>query len=87
MMELRVRSLAETHAVAAALAGLARDTEGIGLGSMVSPVTFRIPGSYAKVVATVIALGRMRWTAPWSTASAMRPLSPVKSRMSLRREP
>jgi alkanesulfonate monooxygenase SsuD/methylene tetrahydromethanopterin reductase-like flavin-dependent oxidoreductase (luciferase family) len=36
------------------LAGLARDTDGIGLGSMVSPVTFRIPGSYAKVVATVI---------------------------------
>ncbi len=36
------------------LAGLARDTEGIGLGSMVSPVTFRIPGSYAKVVATVV---------------------------------
>jgi alkanesulfonate monooxygenase SsuD/methylene tetrahydromethanopterin reductase-like flavin-dependent oxidoreductase (luciferase family) len=36
------------------LAGLARDTTGIGLGSMVSPVTFRHPGSYAKVVATVI---------------------------------
>jgi alkanesulfonate monooxygenase SsuD/methylene tetrahydromethanopterin reductase-like flavin-dependent oxidoreductase (luciferase family) len=36
------------------LAGLARDTSGIGLGSMVSPVTFRIPGAYAKVVATVI---------------------------------
>jgi len=35
------------------LAGLARDTTDIGLGSMVSPVTFRIPGSYAKVVATV----------------------------------
>lgn len=35
------------------LAGLARDTEGIGLGSMVSPVTFRYPGSFAKVVATV----------------------------------
>lgn len=35
------------------LAGLARETTGIGLGSMVSPVTFRIPGSYAKVVATV----------------------------------
>jgi F420-dependent oxidoreductase-like protein len=35
------------------LAGLARETSGIGLGSMVSPVTFRIPGSYAKVVATV----------------------------------
>jgi len=37
----------------ATLAGLARDTTDIGLGSMVSPVTFRIPGSYAKVVATV----------------------------------
>jgi alkanesulfonate monooxygenase SsuD/methylene tetrahydromethanopterin reductase-like flavin-dependent oxidoreductase (luciferase family) len=35
------------------LAGLARDTSGIGLGSMVSPVTFRIPGAFAKVVATV----------------------------------
>ena len=35
------------------LAGLARETSGIGLGSMVSPVTFRIPGSFAKVVATV----------------------------------
>jgi F420-dependent oxidoreductase-like protein len=35
------------------LAGLARDTTRIGLGSMVSPVTFRIPGSFAKVVATV----------------------------------
>ncbi len=35
------------------LAGLARDTSQIGLGSMVSPVTFRIPGSFAKVVATV----------------------------------
>jgi F420-dependent oxidoreductase-like protein len=35
------------------LAGLARDTRRIGLGSMVSPVTFRIPGSFAKVVATV----------------------------------
>lgn len=35
------------------LAGLARDTDGIGLGSMVSPVTFRYPGSFAKVVSTV----------------------------------
>ena len=42
------------------LAGLARDTEGIGLGSMVSPVTFRIPGSYAKVVATVIEMAGER---------------------------
>jgi len=36
------------------LAGLVRDTDGIGVGSMVSPVTFRIPGSFAKVVATVV---------------------------------
>ncbi|MGD8684626.1 MAG: LLM class flavin-dependent oxidoreductase [Chloroflexota bacterium] len=36
------------------LAGLVRDTSGIGVGSMVSPVTFRIPGSLAKVVATVV---------------------------------
>lgn len=34
------------------LAGLARDTKRIGLGSLVSPVTFRIPGSFAKVVMT-----------------------------------
>jgi F420-dependent oxidoreductase-like protein len=37
----------------ATLAGLARDTKRIRIGSLVSPVTFRIPGSFAKVVATV----------------------------------
>jgi F420-dependent oxidoreductase-like protein len=37
----------------AVLAGLARDTSTIHLGSLVSPVTFRHPGSFAKVVATV----------------------------------
>jgi F420-dependent oxidoreductase-like protein len=37
----------------ATLAGLARETERIHLGALVSPVTFRIPGSFAKVVATV----------------------------------
>ena len=37
----------------ATLAGLARDTTRIGLGSLVSPVTFRIPGQFAKMVATV----------------------------------
>jgi F420-dependent oxidoreductase-like protein len=37
----------------ATLAGLARDTSTIRLGSLVSPMTFRIPGSFAKVVATV----------------------------------
>ena len=35
------------------LAGLARDTTRIRLGSMVSPMTFRVPGSFAKQVATV----------------------------------
>jgi F420-dependent oxidoreductase-like protein len=37
----------------AVLAGLARDTERIGLGVLVSPVTFRSPGNLAKVVLTV----------------------------------
>ena len=37
----------------ATLAGLARDTMTIQLGSLVSPVTFRIPGPFAKVVTTV----------------------------------
>ncbi len=35
------------------LAGLARDTDRIGLGVLVSPVTFRHPGGLAKVVTTV----------------------------------
>jgi alkanesulfonate monooxygenase SsuD/methylene tetrahydromethanopterin reductase-like flavin-dependent oxidoreductase (luciferase family) len=35
------------------LAGLARDTDRIGLGVLVSPVTFRHPGSFVKVVTTV----------------------------------
>ena len=37
----------------ATLAGLARDTSRIRLGTLVSPVTFRLPGNLAKVVATV----------------------------------
>jgi len=37
----------------ATLAGLARDTSTIRIGSLVSPITFRLPGSFAKVVATV----------------------------------
>ncbi len=37
----------------ATLAGLARDTSRIKLGSLVSPVTFRVPGAFAKQVATV----------------------------------
>jgi alkanesulfonate monooxygenase SsuD/methylene tetrahydromethanopterin reductase-like flavin-dependent oxidoreductase (luciferase family) len=35
------------------VAGLARETEGIGLGVLVSPVTFRHPGVFAKVTTTV----------------------------------
>jgi F420-dependent oxidoreductase-like protein len=35
------------------IAGLARDTSRIRLGSLVSPITFRIPGVFAKQVATV----------------------------------
>ena len=37
----------------AVLAGLARDTTRIGLGVLMSPVTFRHPGNLAKVVTTV----------------------------------
>lgn len=37
----------------ATLAGLARETTRITLGTLVSPVTFRLPGNLAKVVATV----------------------------------
>jgi F420-dependent oxidoreductase-like protein len=37
----------------ATLAGLARDTKRIRLGTMVSPMTFRYPGEFAKIVATV----------------------------------
>jgi F420-dependent oxidoreductase-like protein len=37
----------------ATLAGLARDTSTIRLGSLVSPVTFRLPGPFAKLVTTV----------------------------------
>ena len=37
----------------AVIAGLARETKRIHLGTLVSPVTFRLPGNIAKVVATV----------------------------------
>jgi len=35
------------------LAGLARETEGITLGTLVSPVTFRHPGNLVKIITTV----------------------------------
>jgi alkanesulfonate monooxygenase SsuD/methylene tetrahydromethanopterin reductase-like flavin-dependent oxidoreductase (luciferase family) len=37
----------------AVLAGLARETTTIGLGTLVSPVTFRHPGNFVKLVTTV----------------------------------
>ena len=37
----------------AVLAGLARDTKRVRLGTMISPMTFRYPGEFAKVVATI----------------------------------
>ena len=37
----------------ATLAGLARETSRIRIGTLVSPMTFRVPGSFAKVVQTV----------------------------------
>jgi F420-dependent oxidoreductase-like protein len=45
------------------LAGLARDTERIRLGVLVSPVTFRLPGVLAKVAATLdeMSAGRLEF--------------------------
>jgi len=40
----------------AVLAGLARETSRIRLGALVSPVTFRLPGPFAKLVTTVDAM-------------------------------
>jgi len=37
----------------ATLAGLARDTKRLRLGTMISPMTFRYPGEFAKIVATI----------------------------------
>src|SRR3990172_1443090 len=55
----------------AVLAGLARDTSRIRLGALVSPVTFRLPGNIAKVVATVQEMSGNRvelgWGAGWNT--------------------
>src|SRR3989337_2018565 len=39
------------------IAGLARETSRIRLGALVSPVTFRVPGALAKVVATADEVG------------------------------
>jgi len=56
----------------ATLAGLARETTTIRLGTLVSPVTFRIPGNLAKVIQTVdeMADGRIEagFGAGWNEA-------------------
>lgn len=44
----------------ATLAGLARDTTRISLGTLVSPVAFRPPGNFAKVVTTIAEMSRGR---------------------------
>ena len=44
----------------ATLAGLARETTRISLGTLVSPVTFRLPGNLAKVSATVAEMSDAR---------------------------
>lgn len=57
---------AGTHATDAwaTLAGLARETAGITIGTLVTPVTFRRAGNLAKVVATVAEMAGARDGAP-----------------------
>jgi len=69
------------------LAGLGRETERIGLGVLVSPVTFRLPGHLAKVVTTVDAMsgGRIEvgLGAGWNEAEHRRhglPFPPIEER-------
>jgi F420-dependent oxidoreductase-like protein len=77
----------------ATLAGLARDTERIGLGALVSPVTFRPPGNLAKVVATIAEMsgGRVELGlgAGWNEAEHRQhglPFPPVDERFELLEE-
>jgi len=69
------------------LAGLARETTSIRLGTLVSPVTFRVPGSFAKVVATADEMsgGRIEvgLGAGWNESEHLRlgiPFPPLVSR-------
>ena len=72
----------------AVLAGLARETDRIGLGALVSPVTFRHPGDFAKVVTTVDEMsgGRIEVGvgAGWNELEH-RQLGPARSRRSSER--
>ena len=74
----------------AVLAGLARDTDRIGLGTLVSPVTFRHPGNLAKVITTVdeISGGRIEvgLGAGWNELEHRQlglPFPPIKERADL----
>ena len=74
----------------AVLAGLARDTERIGLGTLVSPVTFRHPGNFAKVATTVDEMsgGRVEFGvgAGWNELEHRQlglPFPPIKERADL----
>ncbi|MFI5253841.1 MAG: TIGR03560 family F420-dependent LLM class oxidoreductase [Candidatus Limnocylindrales bacterium] len=72
----------------AVLAGVARETTHLRLGTLVSPVTFRMPGSFAKVVATVDEMsgGRVEvgmgagWNAPEHERLGI-PFPPLGERM------
>ena len=72
----------------AVLAGLARETERIGLGVLVSPVTFRTPGNVAKVATTIdhMSGGRLEFGlgAGWNELEHRQygfPFPPVRARM------
>jgi F420-dependent oxidoreductase-like protein len=77
----------------AVLAGLARDTSRITLGTLVSPVTFRHPGNLVKVVTTVDQMsgGRIEIGvgAGWNDADHSRlglPFPPIEERADLLEE-
>src|SRR6478672_8181429 len=77
----------------AVLAGLARETTTIGLGTLVSPVTFRPAGNLAKVVTTVDEMsgGRVEfglgagWNEPEHRQLGL-PFPPIKERADLMEE-
>ncbi|MBW3612675.1 MAG: TIGR03560 family F420-dependent LLM class oxidoreductase [Chloroflexi bacterium] len=77
----------------ATLAGLARETSTIRLGTLVSPVTFRIPGNLAKVIQTVdeMADGRIEagFGAGWNEAEHQQlgiPFPPIDERYDMLEE-
>jgi alkanesulfonate monooxygenase len=77
----------------AVLAGLARETERIGLGVLVSPVTFRHPGNLAKIVTTVDAMSGARVEvglgAGWNESEHRRygfPFPPIEERAEMLEE-